>query len=153
MNPIKSLAFAAILIIFPSCVFSAANRATARDVDKTPGEPGIPESKFVTVDFDANGMSEVLYQTPPDRAFWIRDFIVNVPCSVYAEVAGNSMLILPWWALQYSPIGDGAMKLHAPLNAGFKLAPGASLKIKRIHSNPPAASQAEVFFAGELIRM
>jgi hypothetical protein len=138
----------ALLLVaaLPACVFATGNRATTQDVEKPRTDPGIPESKFATVDFVQGDISDVIYQAPPDRALILRDVLASSAVDLVADVAGNLITIAPWWAI-FDPAHPG---MH--LGSGVKLPPGAALRARRT-SKTSAESPVQILIAGELVRM
>ena len=88
MRPPVPAALVLFLAFLPSCIIASKNASTAHDVEKPPSDPPIPESVLTTVDFDAQGISEPVYEAPRDRAFIIRDLRVSEVVDVLVELPG-----------------------------------------------------------------
>jgi hypothetical protein len=123
-----------------------ANKSTARDVEK-PADPRAPESVLKTVEFDATGVSEAVYEAPADRALVIQDIRLTVPCEVFAEVAGAPLPMLSVDLLE--TISAGTTGFRSP--GGVKLPAGSRLRLRR--SSGSDAAEVRVFVSGELVRL
>lgn len=157
MNP-RASNLASLLVIcsgaasLPACVFSAGNRANARDVDRTVAEPPQPDSRFVLIPYVDTNPTEMIYQAPPDRAFMIRDLRITTPCDVIADVAGNQIVLFPMSMLH--SVNTSPIRHFAFQSAGaLKLPPGASLHVRPVAGPSSKLEQVGVFVAGELVRL
>jgi hypothetical protein len=146
---VRTLLLAAgLALAVPGCVFAAGNKATARDVEKPTGDPRQPESVFSSVEFDAAGLSSLLYEAPADRAFVVKDLRIDVPCDVVGEVAGAVLLLVPSAFLET----DGSSsRWTSRSEAGVKLPAGARLRLQRTAGS--TASEVRALVAGELVRL
>jgi hypothetical protein len=148
MRPPVPAALVLILAFLPSCIIASKNASTAHDVEKPPSDPPIPESVLTTVDFDAQGISEPVYEAPRDRAFIIRDLRVSEVVDVLVELPGvPATEQLPH--TMFDMLHAGApFEFRSP--AGIKVPPSAKLRLRRAVGTNPAVT---AFVAGDLVRM
>jgi hypothetical protein len=139
---------ALFLAFLPGCIIAGRNSSQTHDVEKPPSDPPIPESVYKTVEFDAAGLSEPVYEAPQDRAFVVRDLRVSVPVNVLVELAGvPAVEQIP--ALMFEGIGSTSFQqFRSP--AGLKIPPSAKLRLQRFYEKEKSVS---VFAAGDLVRM
>lgn len=146
-------ALCALLIILPGCFIGSGNRAAARDVERPVSDPPQPESKYYSAEFDARGLSEVLYQTPPDRAFVLREVHSTVAVDILAEVGGNLLPVAGAWMMRNGGNAGGALDWTLQLPTGAKMPAGAALRVRRGKGQDSKEASAEIFIAGDLVRV
>ncbi|MBI3817492.1 MAG: hypothetical protein HY286_02285 [Planctomycetes bacterium] len=142
-----------LLAILPACVFTGPNRAATHDVEKPLTDPPQPESKYTTVEFGPDGLSELLYQTPPDRAFLLKEIRSTISADLVADVGGNLITVCGAWMFtnDYGPTAGG---LCIRLAAGAKVPAGAALKLRLTKDwKPGSVVSAQVFMSGDLVRV
>lgn len=151
----KALLLVAIPVcLLSGCVISASkNQASTRDVERPDAGPSIPESKYVTVELEAGGLTAPIYEAPPDRAFVIQEIRSTMAADLVAEVAGATVVLLPVELLITSGPNDGRV-LASTFSSGVKLPPGAKLRLRRPKAQASEIGQpVRVFVSGSLIRV
>ncbi len=144
---LRSLAALGLLVLAaPACVFAGGRSAATRDVEKPTGDPRVPESRYLRVDVDGAGLSDVVYETPEDRVLVIGDLRLSVAGDVIAEVGGAPLTLFPSTGLR----AEGSwFVFQSP--AGLRLPAASKLRVRRT-GGASGPDVIVVFLAGELVR-